>query len=180
MFIGINPGNGNPNNSGQIKIEPESQNSYMEFLDGENDSYTLAKETITSFQMAGFTIPEIRDLFNEKSIKTNFYFLITKSQSDISKCLNSIEDYSFDMFWQQSYHWIGQLIELCNPKIIICEGKSVFDVVKDYDDVANYEWKNDCGFAARTNGQVIIGYNRIFSHIKNKNELSELIRRFMK
>jgi len=39
MFIGINPGNGNPNNSGKVISEPEEQISYMEFLDGENDSY---------------------------------------------------------------------------------------------------------------------------------------------
>ena len=67
MFIGINPGNGNPNNSGKIVTEPEQQISYMEFLDGENDSYTLAKETIKSFEMAGFSIPEIRELLNEMS-----------------------------------------------------------------------------------------------------------------
>jgi DNA-binding transcriptional MerR regulator len=180
MFIGINPGNGNPNNSGKIVTEPEQQISYMEFLDGENDNYTLAKETIKSFEMAGFSIPEIRELLNEKSIKTNFYYLITKNQNDISKCINQISDYDFKDFWKQSYEWTGQLIELTKPKVIICEGKSVFDIIKDYDDILESDWKNDCGYLKRPNGQIIIGYNRIFSNIKNKEELSELIKRYVK
>lgn len=179
MFIGINPGNGNPTNSGKIVTEPEQQISYMEFMDGENDSYTLAKETIESFEMAGYSNTEIRELLNEKSIKTNFYYLITRDQNDISKCINQIEDYKFKDFWNQSYKWTGQLIELTNPKVIICEGKSVFDTVKDYDDVLESEWKNDCGYLKRPNGQVIIGYNRIFSNIKNKEEFSRLIKKFV-
>lgn len=179
MFIGINPGNGNPNNERKIKTEPEHQISYLEFLDGENDSYTLAKETVKSFEMAGFSIAEIRELLNEKSVKTNFYYLITKNQNDIRKCINQIENYTFNEFWQQSYKWTGQLIELIRPKIIICEGKSVFDIIKDYDDINKSEWKNDCGFAIRPNGQVLIGYNRIFSNIKNKNELSGIIKNFV-
>jgi hypothetical protein len=180
MFVGINPGDGNPNNSGQVITEPEHQISYVEFLDGENPTYRLAIETINSFEMAGYSIPEIRELLNEKSIKTNFYYLITKNQNDIKKCINQLEDYSFNEFWQQSYKWTGQLIELTNPEVIICEGKSVFDTIKDYDDVEEYEWKNDCGYFTRPNGQVIIGYNRIFSNIKNKVGFSELIKRYIK
>ena len=180
MFIGINPGNGNPNNSGKVITEAEEQISYMEFLDGENDNYTLAKETIKSFEMAGFSIQEIRELLNDKSIKTNFYYLITKNQNDISKCINQIENYSFKDFWKKSYEWTGQLIELTNPKIIICEGKSVFDIIKDYDDILESNWKNDCGYLIRPNEQIIIGYNRIFSNIKNKKELSELIKKYVK
>ena len=180
MFIGINPGNGNPNNSGKVITEPEEQISYMEFLDGENDSYTLAKETIKSFEMAGFSIQEIRELLNEKSIKTNFYYLITKNQNEISKCINQLEGYDFKEYWKQSYEWTGQLIELTNPKVIICEGKSVFDIIKDYDDILESNWKNDCGYLIRPNGQIIIGYNRIFSNIKNKEELSELIKNYVK
>ena len=117
MFIGINPGNGNPNNSGQIVTEPENQISYMEFMDGENDKYTLAKETILAFQMAGYEENEIRELLNDKSIKTNFYYLITTNQNDIKKCVNQLENYSFNDFWKQSYEWTGQLIELTKPKV---------------------------------------------------------------
>lgn len=179
MFVGINPGNGNPNNEGKINTELEQQISYLEFLDGENDSYTLAKETVNAFEMAGFSITEIRNLLSEKSVKTNFYYLITKNQNDIRKCLNQIENYTFNEFWLQSYKWTGELIELIRPKIIICEGKSVFDIVKDYDDINQFEWKDDCGYAIRPNGQVLIGYNRIFSNIKNKNELSVIIKKFV-
>ncbi len=180
MFIGINPGNGNPNNSGQIVTEPENQISYMEFMDGENDKYTLAKETIQSFEMAGYGETEIRELLNNKSIKTNFYYLSTTNQTDIKKCFKQIENYSFNDFWKQSYEWTAQLIELTKPKVIICEGKSIFDTIKDYDVNKETKWQNDCGYLIRPNGQVIIGYNRVFSNIKNKKELSELIKRFVR
>jgi len=180
MFIGINPGNGNPNNSGKIVTEPENQISYLEFMDGENPNYRLAKETIKAFELAGYSIPEIRKILNEKSIKTNFYYLITKNQTDISKCINQLQNYSFNDFWQQSYKWTGQLIELTEPKVIICEGKSVFDTVKDYDDIVESNWKHDCGYVKRPNGQIILGYNRVFSNIKNKEEFSKLIKQFIK
>lgn len=180
MFIGINPGNGNPNNYGQIVTEPAHQISYMEYLDGENPSYRLAIETITSFEMAGYSLSQTRELLNEKSIKTNFYYLITKNQKDISKCLNQLKDDSFTSFWKQSYMWTGKLIELTKPKVIICEGKSVFDTIKDYDDIVEFSWKNGCGYYIRPSGQVIIGYSRIFSNIKNKEGFSKLIKQFIK
>lgn len=179
MFIGINPGNGNPNNSGKIITKPEHQISYMEFLDGENPTYRLAIETVKLFQMVGYSISEIRKLLNEKSIKTNFYYLITKNQNDIKKCINQIDGYSFGDYWKKSYEWTGKLIDLTNPKVIICEGKSVFDTIKDYDEISEFEWKNSCGYYIRPNGQVIIGYSRIFSNIKNKEGVSELIKRFV-
>lgn len=180
MFIGINPGNGNPNNSGQISTKPKHQISYMEYIDGENNTYTLARETIRSFELAGFDEKEIRELLNEKSIKTNFYYLITNNMNDVSKCINQIEGYAFNDFWSQSYQWTGQLIELAKPKVIICEGKYVFDTIQDYDDIKEKEWEDDCGYLIRPNGQIIIGYNRRFSNIKNKKAFSKLIKKFIK
>ena len=49
MFIGINPGNGNPLNNGSINVNPSFQMSYLEYLDGENPTYTIAKETVKAF-----------------------------------------------------------------------------------------------------------------------------------
>ena len=152
----------------------------MEFLDGENPNYRLAIETIKAFELAGYSISEIRELLNEKSIKTNFYYIITKNKNDISKCLNQLENYSFNDFWQKSYDWTGQLIEITKPKVIICEGKSVFDTVKKYDEIIESDWKNDCGYVKRSDGQIILGYSRIFSNIRNKEKLSQLIKRFIK
>jgi hypothetical protein len=56
----------------------------------------------------------------------------------------------------------------------------VFDTIKDYDDVLETEWTNDCGYFIRPNGQIIIGYSRIFSNIKNKHGFSELIKKYVK
>ncbi len=180
MFLGINPGNGNPNNSGQIVVNPEPQISYMEYFDGENPNYRLAKETVDVFEMAGFSLDEIEILLNDKSIKTNFYYLITRNQVDIKKCIDQLNNYSFSDYWKQSYTWTGELIELTNPKVIICEGKNIFDTVIDYDEYTEKKWEDGCGYIIRPNGKVIIGYSRIFSNIKNKNGLSMLIKKFLK
>jgi hypothetical protein len=67
---------------------------------------------------------------------------------------------------------INVLIEITNPKDIINDGKGLFNTIKDYNDVLETEWKNDCGYFIRPNGQIIIGYCRNFSNIKNKQGFS--------
>ena len=177
MFVGINPGDGNPNNDKNIKVKPEKQMSYLEYLDGENPTYTLAKETVDVLQKSGLSIPQIKNLLNNESVKTNFHYVITKNQSDIKKCFNLIRAKEFNDFWMQSYKWTGDLIDIIKPKMIICEGKAVFDIIKDYEDYTEFEWKNDCGFFKRSDGIIVIGYSRVFSNIKNKIELVEIIKK---
>ena len=66
-----------------------------------------------------------------------------------------------------------------NPKVLICEGKGVFDVIKDYDNYTEFEWKDDCGYLKREDGIIVIGYSRTFSNIKNKIGLSEIIKKHL-
>lgn len=180
MFIGINPGNGNPNNSGEVNVEPQEQMSYMEFLDGENNSYTLARETVDVFRMAGYSEQEVRELLNEKSVKTNLFYLITSTQKDIEKCINQLPEYSYADYGKKSCEWTSRLIGIMNPRIIICEGKRVFDIVTDCDEIVELKWENDCGFCITEGRRIIIGYSRLYSNIKNKQAVVELIKRFVK
>lgn len=60
MFIGINPGDGNPNNDKSITVEPAWQMSYLEYLDGENPTYTLARENVKIFELLGLKKDEIK------------------------------------------------------------------------------------------------------------------------
>lgn len=181
MFIGINPGNGNLNNNGSITIKPEEQMSFLEYLDPDdpNIGYTLARETIDVFKKSDYSLTQIVELFNNKSIKTNFQYLITTNESHIKKCLNLIDNQEYKNYWLQSYNWTGDLINIMKPKVIICEGKGVFDIIKDYDDYTDFQWKDNCGSLKREDGTIVIGYSRIFSNIKNKNGLSEIIKKYL-
>ena len=180
MFIGINPGNGNPNNSGGIEVKPSYQMSYLEYLDGENPTYTIARDTIKAFTKAGYTEEEIRDLLNNKSVKTNFHYIITNKQGDISKCLNALGKGRFTEYWGQSFNWTGKLLGILKPKVIICEGKGIFkEMAENMIGNENAVWENDCGYF-QEGETTFLGYGRVFSNIKNIDAFSELIREYIK
>lgn len=179
MFIGINPGNGNPNNDGSITIEPENQMSYLEYLDGENMSYSLARETVETFELSGYSRGEIKELFNNKSIKTNFYYLITSNENDIANCLNQSEHNGFEKFTIQSKKWTNDLISIMKPKVLICEGKKVFDHFKNNFNCSDFKWEDDCGELKLENGTIVIGYSRRFSNIRNKDGVSKIINKYI-
>lgn len=176
MFIGINPGNGNPNNNKSVKVVPEEQMSYLEYLDGENPSYTLARETVDVFSKMGYSNEYLRNYFNDKTIKTNFFHIITTSELDIANCLNSLVGYNKKQYELDSYVFTAKLIDILRPKLIIFEGKGVFELFKDYDDCVNYYWQDNVGYMERENGTKILGYSRTFSNIKNKEKLADLIK----
>jgi hypothetical protein len=183
MFIGINPGDGNPKNNKSMKFEPEYQMSYLEYLNGENDSYTLARDTVELFQSVGFENNRLKNFLNEKTIKTNFHFIITKNLSTIKECLSYIGKYN--EFIKKSFEFIGELIQIIKPKLIIAEGKYSFDMLKEFytPDEYEYKWENDCGSLIIKNEKFdIIGYSR--SHLKhleviNKPEFAKLLKSYI-
>jgi hypothetical protein len=180
MFIGINPGDGNPNNNRSIRTEPEEQFAYIEFMDGENDSYTLARETVEALEMAGFSESDIRKLFNEDAVKTNFQYVITKGEGEIKQCFNALEGYSYKQYNHESYDLTLELIQIVNPRIIICEGKSVFDEVESYFDHLEFVTMGQCHYVILPNNQVVIGYNRRRSNIADKSCLAEIFKKFIR
>lgn len=181
MFIGINPGDGNPNNNRYVKVKPAENMSYLEYWDENNTTYTLARETLEVFEKAGYSKDALRVLLNEQSVKTNFYYIITKNQGEITKCLNSLGRGRFKKYWLQSFHWTGELIEIIKPKVIICEGKNSFDEISGMMECDTAKWEDDCAVAQVPERKlVIIGYKRNYSNIVNKEKLAELIREFVK
>lgn len=181
MFLGINPGWGGGTDF-QINVNPYSRLSYIDHLD-EEYSYPLARETVEAFKIAGYSEDEIRSLFENDCVKSNFHYIVTRNQGDMNKCFTELNDYSGKDYWQQSYIWTSELISFVNPKVIICEGKSVFNYLMDdmFDfNEDKFVWENSCGFSVDRNGLVILGYERSYSGIKNKEALAELIQRFTK
>jgi len=80
--------------------------------------------------------------------------------------------------YKKSDIWINKLIEIIEPEIIICEGKSAFDRViknKDCEKIIN---KHYC--YAKYNDIEIIGYRRVRSSIKYINEVANLLKEKVK
>ena len=170
MFIGINPGNGNPENDvKKVITKPCQQMSYLEYLDGENESYTLAKETVEVFYKNGYNKEEVRNLLNEKTVKTNFFYIITSNQTLIKEAVSKVTD--FKSFQLQSYIFTADLIDILKPDLVIFEGKSVFDMFKDYDDCTTCEWFENFGSMQRLDGTKIIGYSRNLNKYNNIKDL---------
>lgn len=176
MFIGINPGNGNPNNNRSVTTAPYESFAYLEYWNLKSHNYTLARETIEIFKEIGYNEKQIRHIFEMESVKTNYFYIITKNQPLIYECLNKVDEYI--NFRIKSDKFIKELIELINPKIIICEGKSVFNEVKRIynSTIDQIEWQDNCGKANLKAGLTCYGYSRMYSQIRNKDRFKELIK----
>jgi hypothetical protein len=76
--------------------------------------------------------------------------------------------------YKKSDIWINQLIDVIEPEIIICEGKSAFDRI-----VKNKDCKlliNSHYCHASYNNIDIIGYRRIRSSIRHIKEVAKLLK----
>ncbi len=183
MFIGINPGNGDPNNNvNRIVTDGCEQMSYMEYLDGENPSYTLARETIETLSKVK-SIHNVREFLNNETVKTNFHFIITSVSKNISKCLDKIGKY--EEFNRKSSAFIEKLIKIIQPKIVICEGKYTFNRVQEFyePEEISIHWKDDVGVIKVKNADLVyLGYSRLpFKNksIKNIDGLAKVIEKYL-
>lgn len=162
LFIGINPGCG----SGQFSRDTfeTEQISYLDIYD-ENyrddypNTYHLAEKTIKFFKLIGWSENKIKSVFTKRVIKTNFFHLATEDIADLKKVINDI-DFN-DEYFKKSAEFSIQLINITKPKVVILEGKSVFQNIVEqcYEKDA---W-NDEGFGYlfdNQNNTHIIGYSR--------------------
>jgi hypothetical protein len=183
MFIGINPGTGDPNQTNEVKTGEYTMFTYNEYFGG-NKKYTLARETINVFREIGAFSNDglIKDFFEDQCIKTNFFYMATTEQNDIKKSINMLQGngFSYHDYWRKSAYFTIELIKICEPEIVICEGKSVFDfIVRECYDPENNEisWSDDVGqYKDKQNNTQFVGYSRTLSSIKNKNGLAQLLK----
>jgi hypothetical protein len=162
LFIGINPGKGN-GKYGKDILET-NQVSYLDIFD-ENykddypNRYHLAEKTIKFFRLIGWSDSKIKEIFAKGVVKTNFYHLATENITDLKKVLNDIDQ--SDDYFKKSAEFSIQLINILQPKVIILEGKSVFNnIVKEC--YCKNVW-NDKGFGYHfdeENNSHILGYSR--------------------
>lgn len=162
LFIGINPGKGNGRKNRNI-FDTEKI-SYLDiynidYKDDYENGYHLAEKTIKFFKQIDWEDKKIKNCFEQDVMKTNFYHLATEDISDLKSVLKDI-DYKEEYF-KKSAEFSIQLINILKPKILILEGKSVFDnIVKECYE-KNVWSSNKYGYLFdKQNNTHIVGYSR--------------------
>ena len=177
MFIGINPGDW----SGGF-CNSFTQEVCLEYVNEKNNrnNYTLARETREVFK--NINLP---DLLKTSAIKTNYFFISTSCLNHLYKITDFLgrgDNDLGELFFKKSSEWSKKLIEIIKPKIIICEGKEAFKNVtqlyKGNNSIIGWDknYKN-CGYKKTEDNTItIVGYSRRFSNIRDKKELSNLLK----
>lgn len=168
LFIGINPGRGN----GEYgkNIFSTSRISYLDIYDESYETdyengYHLAEKTKRFFHKAGWDDHKIKKVFSERVVKTNFYHLATLNKTDLKKVLQDVD--RSNEYFKKSAEFSIQLINILKPKVIILEGKTVFDfIVKECYEEKVWNDKDFGYFFDKSNQSHILGYNR---NISNEN-----------
>lgn len=169
LIIGINPGVGEFRDDKKISINESSVFEYIQ----DNSEYRLANEIKKVFNEAG-----LKQILEVDTMKTNFYHIITKKQYEIKFGLNKIEKGHFDKYDTFSSEIIKELIGILKPTYIFCEGKASYDkVIRLFGECKYSEWKNNYGFSKfNENNITVIGCSRQFSNIKNKHDVSVMLK----
>ncbi len=168
LFIGINPGSGFYNYTNikyrdDIDLMPSAEGfEYLEY------KYRLAQDTIEVFELVG-----LRELLRG-CMKTNVHYLVTSSEPELNELLRIFhKKFSIDMY-AKSAEWTKQLIEIINPKNIICERASAVRTLAGYYG-KEISWRDGIGFFELGSGAKVIGYKRMYSNILGKEELASAI-----
>ena len=165
MFIGINPGAGFFNNEGN-QSNNVKRLSPMQYTDYVGQQYKLAKETRELFKLA-----EISENDLKNSVKSNYYFLATTNAKDLFSLLSHLKIYKI---YSKSKRWINHLIDIVEPEVIICEGKTVFEkLAKDRNCIVS---EINGIYYTEFGKTKVIGYKRIFSNILNKKEVAKVLK----
>lgn len=167
LFIGINPGAGFFNYEGKI-VKRFSPLKHFEYI---GQKYYLATQTKKVFKDMKMDEPFI------KATKINHFPFATKDKIALDKLLEKY-DKEHKMYYL-SKEFVKETIEIVKPKLIICEGKSSFDRLKDILKINSVEYKDDT-YVLKTEDFVAIGYRRNLSHIKNKDEFKSKIKQYYK
>lgn len=172
LFIGINPGSGSGERNYQIKFSSE-RISYLDYFDNEYN-YPLARETVNIFREIGLSDEEIISKFENHCVKTNLYNIITHSDKEIKQCTN-FSNGKFGDYYHNSISSCISLLKAIKPKIVIFEGKSIYDEVIGGCYEINNSWAKNLKFGhyfSEEENIHFIGYSRVLSTIVGKENIA--------
>lgn len=167
LIIGINPGTGDDNTDKDVCLMDDFQYFYLE-----NNS--LAKDTLEVFDKAGY-LDKLKKLNAEnKIVKTNMYYILTKNTIKLDNYINLFGQ----SFRDKHIDWTNRIINLYKPKLIIYEGKTYLRddcppsetiKIENIGDIIRYNFKDN-----------ITGlmYSRSFPNagIKGKDEFAKILK----
>lgn len=166
LFIGINPGSGEKNISCHVGCDT------FEYIDG---NYKIANDTIEVFKNVGKY-----ELLIDKSVKTNYYYLISNSEKDLYAIIGKLPSSLRENFYTKAYEFTKRMIECINPELIICEGMKSYSLIKDIEETEEVSTDlKDCYMSKSKSNKVhIVGYSRRYSDIKNKEGVGTLLNKY--
>ena len=170
LLIGINPGPGYFNNYGNNVEKFFDTEKDLEYIDG---GYKLANETEALFRLADAYYPYL----DEKTMKTNCCFFATNNEIELKTVLNKIMNNGRPNIYREVEAWTKRIIDMVEPEIIICEGKSVFGKMATPVLLEGTpKWEDGYGYYQSKNNIHVLGYERTFSNIKNKEKVAAKIK----
>ena len=113
LIIGINPGIGEQTPDKKINFKESLEFEYLPDI----PKYTLANEIKTVFSEAG-----LLEVLQKQTVKTNYYHIISKKQSDIKYGLESIDKNLYHQYEKDTKEIIIELISIVKPKYICVKG----------------------------------------------------------
>lgn len=166
LFIGINPGAGFFRDTGikyrDTDLEPSDCFEYCEY------GGKLAEETIDVFSRISLDDALL------KSVKTNIHYLVTSNQKDLFRLQGIIIDKYGINLYEKAENWTKRIIEIVQPKCIICEGAYSAKRIAEYYG-KSINWNNDVCFFTIMNNISVVGYKRKYASILNKDALQNEI-----
>jgi uracil-DNA glycosylase len=167
MFIGINPGAGFYNWEKRLvkRYSPLVNNEYY------YSDYRLAKQTQKLFELSGLGKEELKN-----TVKINCFFFASKNQKELYQMLSHLESKEV---YSKSARWTDQLVDLIQPEIIICEGKSAFDRFIENKDISSTIGTENFWYTTYGNRKVL-GYRRNFSNICKIEEVAKELKNCLK
>jgi hypothetical protein len=160
LLIGFNPGGGYFKWHGKIveNFEP------MQALEYYLNKHRLGEQTKSLFAMAGRT----KDL-EKSTVKINFYPWATDNVADFKELMKLLPSDLSSKLFHLSRVWIKSLIEIIQPKTIICEGfKALEEVQVLYPDKIEICTEENLRSFQTSSGPKILGYRRNQGSILNK------------
>ncbi len=170
LFVGINPGHGFFNHNNDTRVEKYEPIEKLEYVDSRYD-YTLSEETKKMFEIA-----DCMNVLQHSSVKTNCCFFSTNNEKELTDLLNKIMHNGRPNIYREVEAWTKRIIEMVEPEIIVCEGKSAFNKVASHIVEGKKTWFDGYGYYVASNGIHVIGYERSYSNILDKEKVAAKIK----
>jgi hypothetical protein len=164
LLIGFNPGGGYYKWHGHIVEEFEPMQALEYYL----NKHSLGEQTKSLFEMAG----RAKDL-ERSTVKINFYPWATDNIADFKELMKLLPSDLSSKLFHLSRVWTKTIIELIQPKIIICEGFNAFEEGQVlFQDKINICMEENVRSFQTLNGLGVMGYKRNQGSIIDKKSMS--------